>query len=129
MPIPSFTSPVPALPGMGAIPQNGGVLYRVWAPFASSVTLWGDFFNAGNLTPSAWDSVALSRDDVSGDGAHYWSAFVPNALPDSLYKFQIGCDGTRQNTHVQTLWKQDPYARDAISFAGNSVVVDRSFDW
>jgi pullulanase/glycogen debranching enzyme len=26
-------------------------------------------------------------------------------------------------------WKHDPYARDAISFSGNSIVVDRSFDW
>jgi 1,4-alpha-glucan branching enzyme len=126
---PTFTSPAVAFSGMGAIPQSGGVLYRVWAPFASSVTLWGDFFNASNLNPISWDSVPLSRDAASGDGKNYWSAFVPGALSDSLYKFQIGCDGTTANTHAQQLYKHDPYARDAVSFASNDVVVDRGFDW
>lgn len=129
MPTPQFTSPVPQFPGMGAIPQAGGISYRIWAPFAASVTLWGDFFNSGNLQTQAWDPVPLSRDAASGDGNNYWSALVPNALPDSQYKFQIGCAGTTANTHAQLLYKHDPYARDAISFSGNDVVVDRDFDW
>ena len=123
MPIP-FTAPTP-LPGMGAVPQAGGCVYRVWAPFASAASVWGDFFRAGNITPVSWDEVAMARDATPG----CWSAFVPGALADSLYKFQIACDGAQPDTHPQSVYKHDPYARDAVSFAGNDVVVDRAFDW
>ncbi len=30
-------------PGMGAVPHASGTTFRVWAPFASSVSVAGDF--------------------------------------------------------------------------------------
>ena len=117
-------APTPLL-GMGAVPQQNGCVYRVWAPFASSVSVWGDFFHAGNLDTVSWDEVSMARDGSSG----YWSVFVQNALSDSQYKFKISCDGRQPSTHQQDAYKHDPYARDAISFGGNDVVVSRDFDW
>ncbi len=113
------------LPGMGAVPQSGGCVYRVWAPFASSVSVWGDFKNSGNDAPKSWDEVQMAPDAAPG----YWSVFVDGALVDSLYKFKIACDGTQSGTHPQDAYKHDPYARDATSFAGNDVVVSRDFNW
>ncbi len=104
-------------PGMGAVLDADGCTFRVWAPFAQEVQVGGDFFNSGNLSPITWTRVPLSRD---GD---CWSVFIEGVRADSLYKF-----------HIRTLtgeWqcRHDPFARDAVSFAGNSVVVDRRFDW
>lgn len=113
---------------MGAVLQDGGCSYRVWAPNASGVTLGGDFFNRGNIEPLNWQEIPMVRDAVTGEGAAYWSIFVPNALADSLYKFKI--ENPVPSPDVGTYWpyRHDP-ARDATSFAGNSVVVDHSFDW
>jgi 1,4-alpha-glucan branching enzyme len=133
MAIPLNTAPTP-YGGLGAVLQNGGCSYRVFAPFADQVSVGGDFFNAGNNdpTPGAWVEVPMQRDTSAYTG-DYWSVFIPNVLADSLYKFHIINDGAQPNTLVQNGptggWKHDPYARDAVSFAGNSVVVDRNFDW
>jgi 1,4-alpha-glucan branching enzyme len=106
-------------PGMGAVLDAEGCTFRVWAPFARRVTVGGDFFHGGNLEPLAWEEIPLARDGDSG----CWSVFVEGAIADSLYKFHLQReDGAWQ-------WRHDPFARDATSFAGNSVVVDRRFDW
>jgi 1,4-alpha-glucan branching enzyme len=108
---------------MGAVLGSGGCTFRVWAPFASRVEVGGDFFHGGNLQPVAWDTVPLARE---GD---YWSAFVPGVVPDSLYKFHVTNDGNGPDQHATDQWRHDPYCRDAVSYGGNSVVVDRAFDW
>jgi 1,4-alpha-glucan branching enzyme len=128
MPAPRAIAPTDK-PGMGAVPTDGGCVFRVWAPFAERVTVGGDFFHAGNLEPVEWHEVPLARDAADGDGAHYWSAFVEGARPDSLYKLKVKNDGLEPGSGGAERWKHDPYARDAVSFAGNSVVVDRDFDW
>lgn len=125
--LPEFTAPSDK-PGMGAVLQDGGCLFRVWAPNADAVTLGGDFFHAGNQDPIEWHQIPMARDAATGEGAAYWSAFVPGALADSLYKFLIRDDSAPPEWNSPH-WKHDPYARDAVSFAANSVVVDRSFDW
>lgn len=127
-PIVSSTAPT-TKPGMGAILQDGGCVFRVWAPNADAVTVGGDFFHAGNYEPKEWQEIALARDAASGEGAAYWSVFVPGVLADSLYKFHIQNNSSPPEWGGPSRWKHDPYARDAVSFAGNSVVVDRSFDW
>lgn len=114
---------------MGAVLQPGGCLFRVWAPFADRVTVGGDFLHGGNLVPVEWNEIPLSRDAASGDGFNYWSVFVQGTVADSLYKFKVKNNGLGPGSNGAELWKHDPYARDATSFAGNSVVVDRSFDW
>ena len=50
-------------PYMGATPYNGGVTFRVWAPFASNVQVSGDF---NNWKPD--DTTLFS------EGNGYWSA-------------------------------------------------------
>ena len=132
--LPAFTSPS-SKPGMGAVLMDGGCLYRVWAPNATAVTLGGDFFHSGNQSTINWQEIPLQRDSAMGEGASYWSAFVPGALHDSHYKFHIRNDSAPQDwpdpkdQAPHSRWKHDPYARDAISFRGNSIVVDRNFDW
>lgn len=132
--LPAFTSPSNKA-GMGAILMDGGCLYRVWAPNATAVTLGGDFFNSGNPSPINWQEIPMQRDAATGEGASYWSAFVPNAVHDSQYKFHIRNDAAppewpdTSDGSLSSRWKHDPYARDAISFSGNSIVVDRNFDW
>ena len=118
------TAPSPH-PGMGALLSNGGCTYRVWAPFAKAVYVGGDFFSQHNLQPNpdAWQEVPLVREDDC------WSAFVAGALADSLYKFRIVADGDGGDRHAVDQYRHDPYCRDAVSFGGNSVVVDRQFDW
>src|SRR5437764_11505410 len=100
-------------PGMGAVLMDGGCLFRVWAPNATQVGLGGDFFHAGSAT--TWDEIALARDTVSGDGAQYWSAFIPNAIADSEYKFHIKNDLAPPDWNGPWRWKLDPYSRDATA--------------
>jgi 1,4-alpha-glucan branching enzyme len=108
---------------MGAILGEGGCTYRIWAPFASRVSVFGDFLHAGNTEPIEWQEVPLTRE---GD---CWSAWVKGALADSLYKFRLQNDGQGFEQHLVHQYRHDPYCRDAVSFFGNSVVVDRTFDW
>src|SRR6185369_7925848 len=117
-------------PGVGAIRTEGGFVYRVWAPNAPAVPGGGAFFHSGNPSPTAWQEIPLQRDAATGEGASYWSVFVPGALHDSHYKFHIRNDSAPADwrdpadSPVSSRWKHDPYARDAVSFAGNSIVVD-----
>jgi 1,4-alpha-glucan branching enzyme len=82
------TGPVVAAPaapvsssrtGMGAIVYDGGVTFRVWAKFASSVFVVGDF--------NGWNTAAnpLAADGDSG----YWSVDVPGAVAGQQYQFFI----------------------------------------
>ncbi len=119
----------PAMTGMGAIPQpDGGVMYRVWAPNATAMAVGGDFTHAGVATPLVWHEIALKQEANPA----YWSVFVPDAVADSLYKFKV----TNQNADTSGIeaywpWRHDPYAQDATAIVGtgNSVVVDRAYDW
>jgi 1,4-alpha-glucan branching enzyme len=54
--------------GMGALAYDGGVTVRVWAPFASAVSVAGTF--------NQWNPQAapLAREDNG-----YWSTDVPGA--------------------------------------------------
>jgi 1,4-alpha-glucan branching enzyme len=100
--------------GMGAIPHDDGVGFRVWAPNADSVSVVGDF--------NDWDSRA---DPMSGDGegAGYWFRDVPSARTGQGYKFVL-VDGDRE------LQRIDPYAREVTSSVGHGVVYDHdAFDW
>ncbi len=124
------STPTP-LPGLGATLQNGGCVYRIWAPFAEQVMLRGDFFHSGNNDMLSFDDIQMKRDTSAAYGNAYWSVFVEGALADSLYKFFITNSTARPDMHMPPNggWKLDPYSRDATSFDGNSVVVDRDFDW
>ena len=98
--------------GMGSIPYDGGVTFRVWGPHARAVSVAGKF--------NGWSDIAtpLAPDGDSG----YWSADVPGAAVGDEYRFVIGTD-------TAALWRTDPYARDVTHSAGNAIVCDNSFDW
>lgn len=111
--------PVPATasthPGMGAIPHDGGVTFRIWAPNARHVAVIGDFcdWQVPRKTPLARDSARSGT----------WSAFVPDAGPGSQYRFLVRRGGPY-------LWRIDPWARALTHCSGNAIVVDPGdFDW
>lgn len=66
-------SPANALqPGMGAVPHAGGTTFRVWALFASAVSVTGKF--------NHWSTDSHPLAVESGG---YWSCNVAEAMPCS----------------------------------------------
>jgi 1,4-alpha-glucan branching enzyme len=99
------------VPGMGAIPHEGGTTFRVWAPHAEAVSVMGTF--------NDWSAEA---NPLEPEENGYWAANVAGAGPGDQYKYVLtSADGQ--------LERLDPYARKVTNSVGNSVVYDRSFDW
>ncbi|WP_026181341.1 alpha-amylase family glycosyl hydrolase [Demetria terragena] len=98
---------------MGATVHDGGVSFRVWAPFAQQVAVVGDF--------NDWDASAhpLQR---TRNGR--WSGEVPGAGVGQEYRFHlVASDGSE-------LSRIDPYARQVTNSVGNGVIYDHGdFDW
>lgn len=94
---------------LGATVHKRGVTFRVWAPFADSVSVTGSF--------NDWQKTAMQP-----DGAGCWSVDIPHAEPGQEYKFVIK-NGSRE------LYKNDPCARQLTTTHGNSVIADPEFDW
>ena len=117
-PVSAFPSLAPAAPehtGMGAIPYDGGVTFRVWSLFADSVSVVGDF---NNWTPLA---TPMARDGNS----NYWSVDVPGAKVGQGYKFYLPYAANAGHNPYRT----DPYARSVAADDGNilnSVVASTS---
>ena len=105
--------PASTKPFMGATPFNGGVTFRVWAPFARTVAVAGTFNN--------WSQTA---DPLFPETGGYWSVDVNGAKVNDEYKFVIG-----SQYGPSPLWKNDPYARELTQSNGNSVVADANFVW
>jgi 1,4-alpha-glucan branching enzyme len=91
--------PASARPCMGATPyadsSGSGVTFRVWAPFASSVAVAGDF--------NQWSQ---SAHPLYSEGNDFWSVDVPAAAVGSQYKFVLTSPSS-----AEPLWRVDPYAR------------------
>lgn len=103
-------------PGIGAIPYTTGTAFgttfRTFAPNATGVTVAGTF--------NFWNVTSLP---LFSEGNGYWSVDVANVQAGAQYKFVI-TNGT------QTLWRNDPRARDLVSSVGNSVVFNaNSYVW
>ncbi len=98
-------------PGMGAIPHQGGVAFRVWAPHAQRVFVTGSFNN--------W-----SKDGhpLAAENNGYWYGDVVKAKIGDEYRYLIHNGDLR-------LSRIDPYARRVTSSVGNAVVYDPDFDW
>jgi 1,4-alpha-glucan branching enzyme len=97
--------------GMGAIAYDGGVAFRVWAPFAKSVSVAGDFNN--------WSAGAAELEE---EGGGYWSTDVDGAQDGQEYKFVL-------HTARGELHRIDPYAHEVTNSVGSSVVYEDTFDW
>ncbi len=112
----SALAAVSTRPGVGAIPYadaaGTGTTFRTWAPFVTSVHVAGTF--------NFWSSTSLA---LFTEGNGFWSVDVPAVQAGAQYKFVV-----RNST--QTLWKNDPRARDLTSSVGNSVVYKASaYQW
>lgn len=111
----SFETRASTHAGMGATPYSedgGGVAFRVWAPNADSVALAGDFNN--------WSSSSAPMvPDASGN----WSVDVRELDAGARYRYVV-------RNGAQTLWKNDPRAKEVTNSVGDSIVVDPDdFDW
>lgn len=97
--------------GMGAIPMERGVAFRVWAPHAQAVSVAGTFneFNA-------------ETNPLSSEGNGYWYGEVEAAKIGDEYKFAI-------TNGEQRLSRIDPYARQVTNSVGNGVIYSDDFDW
>src|SRR5579864_1430681 len=105
--------PVSTRPFMGATPYDTGSTFRVWAPFASAVSVAGTF--------NGWSSTASP---LFSEANGYWSADVPGAAVGAQYKFVL------TTPYAQgLLWKNDPYARELTQSNGNSIIAETNFTW
>lgn len=91
---------------------DGYAIFRLWAPFAQSVAVLGDFSN--------WQPINLKK--LASNGT--WSVRVDGAKAGNAYKYQIvGYDG-------QTRYHNDPRAKALTdSDDGNGIISDGKFDW
>ena len=104
--------PSARVPGMGAIPVEGGTAFRVWAPHADAVSVFGSFDD--------WDADAHPLDS---EGNGFWYGFVEGAGHGQEYKFWIVNGGAAFS-------RVDPYALQVTNSVGNGVIYDHArFDW
>lgn len=94
---------------VGIVTHKNGVSFRVWAPFASFVSLTGTFNN--------WQPAVMISET---DG--YWYLLVDNALPGQEYKYLI-------KNGDQEYHRNDPRSLQLTTAGGNSVIIDTNFDW
>lgn len=97
--------------GMGAIPHDGGVAFRVWAPHAERVSVIGSF--------NGWDG---DKTPLQAEENGYWYADAAEAHVGDEYKFLL-------ITEKGELSRIDPYARQVTGSVGNGVIHDPGFDW
>ncbi len=98
----------PARPELGATPHADGTTFRVWAPFAATAHVAGEF--------SSWIGIPMARDPDGGT----WSVDIPGARPGQRYKYFFN----------GAIWKRDPRARQVNHSNGDSVIYDPdAFDW
>ena len=96
---------------MGTTLYDGGVTFRVWAPFASSVFAAGAF--------NGWNETA---NPFASEGNGYWSVDVPGVKIGDEYQFVV-------RNGDQQLWHKNPYASEVVNSSGNAIIHDPSFDW
>ena len=103
--------------GAHIVQRNGvkGTFFAVWAPFAFSVSVVGDF--------NSWDisKNIMVYDEVSG----IWTLFIPKVSEGYLYKYRI------TSTNGKITDKADPYAFHAeVRPNSASIIYDiEGYDW
>ncbi len=102
-------------PGWGAVPYadaNGtGVTFRVWAPNADAVAVFGDF--VGGMA----EAIPLLQETPVSQGI--WSVDVPTATVGDRYWYRINAD------HV----RRDPRARQVVHSQDAGVIYDPNAYW
>ncbi|QEM09969.1 alpha-amylase family glycosyl hydrolase [Mucilaginibacter rubeus] len=98
--------------GMGAVPLEQGVHFRVWAPNADAVFVSGSFNN--------FDKTS---DPLESEGNGYWAGTAAEAKTGDEYKYFL-------QTPYGEFFRNDPYAKQMTNSAGNGVIYDGNrFDW
>lgn len=97
--------------GMGAIPHECGVAFRVWAPHADAVYVVGSF-----------DNWLADAHPMAKENHGYWYLNLSSAAVGDEYRYRIVI-GDKQ------LYRIDPCAREVTSSVGNAVIFDTHFDW
>lgn len=103
--------------GMGARFFGAGTGFRVWAPFAQSISVAGEF--------NSWSKV---NDPLSSEGNGYWSTDVAGATVGQAYKYVL------VDAYGNERWRNDPYARELTPFLENTLIHDSeiggpNFNW
>jgi 1,4-alpha-glucan branching enzyme len=95
---------------MGALlhPDVDATTFRVWAPFATSVSVAGTF--------NGWSTTAHP---LGPEGNGYWSADVAGVHAGHQYRYVMN------GTH----WRIDPRALAVTNSVGNGLIVDTRYDW
>lgn len=113
--------PASSQSGMGARPYSGGVGFRVWAPFAQSVAVVGEF--------NGWAETA---NPLTHEANGYWSTDVTGAVVGQRYKYAL------RDGNGNLLLRNDPYAREMTthpdtanpgSQVTDSLIHEKDFDW
>ena len=107
----SIVLPEPLTSKLGALPYEGGVAFRLWAPHADAVFVTGSFNDWSD------DAHPMAKEENG-----YWNVDIPEAAVGHEYRYRI-LSGEKR------LLRLDPYARQVTSSVGNAVVHDPHFDW
>ncbi len=94
--------------------NTAGTTFRVWAPNATAVHVWG-----------SWNGFSTNATPLYSEGNGNWSADVPGAVNGQQFQYYIS------NSTVGTnVFKQDPRSRKVVSSSGNSVIYNTTnFNW
>lgn len=93
---------------LGSFVVDGGVHFRVWAPFAKAATVF----------------VHGQETYLESEKNGYWSGLVKDAVAGQTYKYHF------QTQNDDWIERNDPHARQLTqSEGGESVIVDPVFDW
>ncbi len=90
---------------MGAIPQDAGTAFRVWAPHADAVHVTGSF-----------DDWSEDAHPLALEGNGTWYGEVAGAKTGDEYRFLI-------RNGEQILSRIDPYARAVTNSVGNGIIT------
>jgi 1,4-alpha-glucan branching enzyme len=98
---------------LGALPDEQGVRFAVWAPNAERVSVIGEF--------NGWNPEA---DLLAPDESGVWQGRVGQARPGQLYKYRV------QGRNGFVADKADPFARSAeLSPGTSSRIAALDYEW
>lgn len=99
----------------GALIEEHGVLFRVWAPHAVSISVVGDW--------NSWNVESHPMHRVEGYPS-MWEVHIPEAQIGQRYKYAIVTSGG------ELVWKLDPYAR-AVEMPPEtaSIIAQSTYAW
>jgi 1,4-alpha-glucan branching enzyme len=102
------TTPLGRFP-LGATVDSTGVVFRVWAPNATTANVAGQFNN--------WSTTSHPMTNIAG----VWQTRITTARLGQEYQFVFQNSGTH--------WRTDPRSRIQVNSVGNSVIGSGHYPW